>query len=534
MAKTTIYLKNDWDTLHNNGPFPLKRLYVTELGGEAGFPTKIARYNDAALEIRRLIKESADAGEGLRAYGSRWSLSNIAHHKDRMHFNGLMNMHLPLTAEDFHVQTTYNHANLFFFQCGSTIKEISQTLSALGKSLKSSGASNGQTIAGCISTGVHGSAIDAGSVQDYVVGINLITGPDPDDTVYLERHSKPALSNAFAQKINSRIIRNDGLFNAVLVGLGGFGFIHGVVIEAENKFLLKRYVRKINKELALELALTLNFSDSEFKIAGETDAAGKGLRPYHYKVFINPYNDDPKYVIEVMYKKPYQTPYPDPFPLIKKSMYRDLIYLMVRISETFPKSIIWFIRKLQKTILPEVNEVTTGTLAEIFWDAPYQGPAFACSFGVDHKDSVKALKVLTDLAKNEGPIPGIYAMRFIKRSDATLAFAKFPVTCMIEIDGVLWKKTKKIMSLTEFSRRMIEVLKANNIPFTLHWGKNSDWAFPKLVENMYGGNARKWMEYRSALLSPEMAKVFSNDFLNTTGLASYIPNVGSNLIANLL
>lgn len=518
MATTTTYQKTSWDTIHRNGPFPLKQLQITELEGKANMPSSIDRYNDAALEIQQLINDAVNHQHGFRAYGSRWSMSSIAHNSDRMHYNGYMNIDLSVVAQDIHFNSPYQADNLFFFQCGNTIKEISQALSAHGKSLKTSGASNGQTIAGCISTGVHGSALDVGSVQDYVVGLNLITGPNADDIVYLERKSKPALSDGFAQKIKAKVIRDDGLFNAALVSLGSFGFIHGVVIEAEDRFLLQRYVRKVDKNVALQLAETMDFANSNFKITGETDANGKGKRPYHYKIFINQYVDDSQYVIEAMYKKPYATPYPDPFTTIEKSIYRDLIYLLIKISEKFPKSIPWFIKRLEKQILPDVNEETLGTLYETFWDAPYQGPAFACSFGVDHKDSPKALKVLTELTKKEGPIPGIFAMRFVKKSDATLACTKFPITCMIEIDGVLWKKSNKMLSLQQFSRRMIEVLHQNNIPFTIHWGKNADWGFPGLVNHMYGNNATIWQDYRNQLLSPEMVDLFSNDFLKQVGL----------------
>ncbi len=540
MANTTSHPKTHWDTLHKNGPFTLKLLQITQLEGKANIPSAIDRYNDAAIEIQRLIKEASDNKEGFRAYGARWSMSSIAHQKDRMHYNSYMNLDLPIFSEDVHLASSYEHNNLFFFQCGNTIKEISQALGAHGKSLKTSGASNGQTIAGCISTGVHGSALDIGSVQDYVVGINLIIGPNPEDIVYIERHTKPALANSFIQKINSKVIRNDKLFNAALVSLGSFGFIHGVVIEAEDRFLLKRYVKKIDKNTALKLAKTMDFADSDLRIEGEVDANGRPKRPYHYKVFINPYTNEDQYVVEVMYKKPYISTYPDPFNTIEKSVYRDLIYLLIKISEKFPKRIPFFIKQLQKQILPEVNEESLGTLYETFWDAPYQGPAFACSFGVDSKNAEKALKVLIDLTKNEGPIPGIYAMRFVKKSEATLAFTKFPVTCMIEIDGVLWKKSRNLMSLEEFSRRMIQVLKQNNIPFTLHWGKNSDWSFPGLVEHMYGDKAKEWKKYRNNLLSKQMATLFSNGFLETVGLSNNsdteIENetIDEDLIASLL
>ena len=448
-------------------------------------------------------------------------MSSVAHHPDQLHYNSYMNLHLPLTAADIHPDSVFEPKNLFFFECGNTIKEISQTLGRHGKSLKTMGASNGQTIAGCISTGVHGSALDVGAVQDYVVGVHLITGPALLESVYLERKSRPALQDAFAKGISGKIIRNDDLFQAALVSLGSFGFIHGVVLEAEDRFLLKRYVKKIDKNTALNLSTTMDFENSNFKIDGETDASGRPSRPYHYKVFMNPYVNEKDYVIELMYKKKYETPYPDPFTTIQKSIYRDLIYLLIKISEKYPKSIPWFIKRLEKQILPEVNEETVGTLYETFWDAAYQGPAFACSVGVDHRNSAKALDVLVKMTKKEGPIPGIFAMRFVKQSEATLAFTQFPITCMIEIDGVLWKKSNSLISLEEYSRLIIEALQNNNIPFTLHWGKNSDWSTPGLVQNMYGNKAEKWMEQRSRLLSKEMAKLFSNPFLKQIGLADY-------------
>ncbi|MEH6537745.1 MAG: FAD-linked oxidase [Psychroserpens sp.] len=519
MATTKSKLLNEWDTLHNNGPFPLKLLYQTKLEGERLMPKKIDRYNDVALEIQKLINEAHQAGEGFRAYGSAWSMSNIASHKDRMHYNGFMNISMPIHASDCHPNNVYDPTNLFLFECGNTIKEVSETLAENGKSLKTSGASNGQTIAGCISTGVHGSGLDSGAVQDYVVGLNLIIGPNQEDIVYLEPKSKPALKDAFVHSFNARVIRDDDLFYAALVGLGGFGFIHGVVIEAEPVFLLKRYVKKVSKHLAFELANTMDFKNSAFTIPGETTTQGNGKRPYHYKVFINQYSDEPNCVVEVMYKKPYKENYPDPFPVIKESLYRDLIHLFVKLAENFPKSIPWLVKRLRKTILPMVNEETTGMLKEIFWDAPYQGPAFACSFGIHHKHSEKVMTLLGKLTRDEGPIPGIFALRFVKKTKATLGFTKFPITCMIEIDGVLWKKTRKIMSLEEYAKRMIEVLKANNIPFTIHWGKNSDWAFPGLLNDMYDANATKWIAQRKKLLSPEMQDLFSNTFLKTVGLA---------------
>ncbi len=524
MATTRIDERTRWDTLHKNGPFPLKLFLTTKLEKSFSGLSDFEKYNDAALEIQKLIKQAADHHERFRAIGSKWSMSNIAHCKDRMHFNSFMNLKFPIFEGEIHDNSNYDHSNLFWFQCGNQIKEISSFLERRGKSLKTSGASNGQTIAGCISTGVHGSTLDVGSVQDYVVGFNLITGPNPEDNIYIERKSKPALKDSYVQNFKTRIIRDDDIFNAALVGLGSMGFIHGVVLEVENLYLLHRYVKKIDKTEALKLADNLDFSDYDPKIP---QADFKGLRPFHYKIFMNPYNTDEKqYAVEFIYKikyyENYKADFGNPIPFQKEFVYLDLIYLFVKIAEKLPKAIPQLINLLKTSILPKEEKTTVGKLSEIFWDAGYQGKAFACSFGVDHTHSSKALEVLTKLTR-EHPVPGIFALRFVKKSEATMAFSKFPFTCMIEIDGIQWSDQESIITLKEYCTKMIETLQHHNIPFTIHWGKNANWGFPGLIEHMYGDKVKKWKKIRSTLLSNEMQDVFSSPFMDTTKLSESIP-----------
>ncbi|MDZ4823104.1 MAG: FAD-linked oxidase [Flavobacteriales bacterium] len=538
MATTNTSNPGKWDTFHNNGPWDTRTLYKTTIDGTLEQTSFFDCYNDAANEIQRLLEIARKDKHGFRAMGAAWSLNHIAHHKDNMHFNRGMNLCKIIAASEVHAESPYKAENLFFFQCGTRVKEMNNFLFKFRKSLKTTGASNGQTIAGCISTGVHGSAHDVGSMQDYVVGLSLIIGPGNTDRVYLERKNSKALSDQFAKDIKSRVIRtdDDALFNAALVGLGSFGFIHGVVVEVEDLYLLNRYVTTIERKEAMRLASTLDFENSTFKIAGEKNAQGKPNRPHHYKIFINPYRNEPELVAEMMYKKPYRTDYPDPIPRVKTAIYTDLVINLGKVLGKIPKRIPGIIRLLEKSVLPkegaDPNKPVTGTHGEIFWDSIHQGPAYACEVCIDIKDAPKALNLLCKLAKEEGPIPGLFAMRFIKQSKATLACSAFPVSCMLEIDGAIWKAKKGDMGLKEFCTRSITVLKANHIPFTIHWGKNADWAYPGLVEHMYGSKAKQWRECRSALLTKEMAKVFSNGFLDETGLSQYVDNAPASLAEN--
>jgi FAD binding domain len=529
MANTITRHVSDWNNYHFNGPFPTKVLL--DIDTDRNIVSLIDRYNDSRHEIQLLIKDSIDNNERFRAYGSSWSLSNIAHQGDRMLFNSRLNIKIEIADNQLHASTAFKSENLFLFQCGITVKEISEFLFKKRKSLKTCGASNGQTIAGAISTGVHGSAIDVGAVQDFVVGIQLITGPGPNNIVYLERETRPALNDDFAKTINSRVIRNDSLFNAALVSLGSFGVIHGVVIEAEDIFLLKRYVKKISKTDALQIAKTMDFTNATFKIKEEVQNDGTVTRPYHYKLYINPYNSGEDFVTEIIYKKPYRSDYPNPVAFIKKSIFIDIPVWVANFAAKHKRIIPKILEALKTEAFPAVDDDIEGTLGEIFWDTSQSSAAFGCGFGIDTSDTTKALDLFINLMNEKGPIPGILSMRFVKASEGTLAFTKFPTTCILEVDGVPWKGNENMITLDDFLSAVITTFKDNNINFTLHWGKNAPWSFPNLVDIMYGEADDEWKDLRSVLLSKQMADLFSNDFLNTVKLSDYRVNVSDKFIA---
>ena len=74
MAITTKTARTRWNTLHKNGPFPLKWFLSTKLEKKAFLPAQLDRYNDAATEMQTLLKEALDNGEGFRSIGAKWSM----------------------------------------------------------------------------------------------------------------------------------------------------------------------------------------------------------------------------------------------------------------------------------------------------------------------------------------------------------------------------------------------------------------------------------------------------------------------------
>ena len=88
----------------------------------------------------------------------------------------LLNYHAPIASEHVLRTSEIPVRHLYFAQCGTSVEELNTDLQAQGLCLRTSGASQGQTICGAFSTGTHGSAINCGGMQDYIVGMHVLVG----------------------------------------------------------------------------------------------------------------------------------------------------------------------------------------------------------------------------------------------------------------------------------------------------------------------------------------------------------------------
>jgi len=520
MISITSQVQNQYTTVHHNGPWPVQLIHKFSYDYDANADF-FEVYNETSKSIHDLISESLDSDHRLRFYGNNWSMSSIAHCYDRMVMCSPLNRRYDLLMEDLNTANKKHRDDFLFVQGGAQIKTINNHLFARGKSLATSGASNGQTIAGAISTGTHGSSIDIGSIQDLVVGIHLIIGPSENDSVYLERESKKIVSKHFVDQINVKNhISNDRIFNASLVGLGSFGIIAGIMIKSEDIYLLKKYVRKISQKDALDLADRMDFENSDFFINDPKDPSIKNKRPYHYKLYINPYKREDDFIAEIMFKSDYTEDYEDPIPLIKTALFRDASSIIAKLAAQCSGSTKLLVDILKGDIFPKTDEDVIGTLREIFWDTKFLAKAFGCAIGIDNSNSSKCLSIMYSILDQFGPVPGIFSMRFVKQTKALIGFTRFPMTCILEVDGI-WENEEDLRKLDLYYKRIIREFKRNNIEFTFHWGKNSFWSYPNLVNSMYNGYENEWKEIRSALLGPEMCDFLSNKFVRDLRLSEY-------------
>jgi hypothetical protein len=492
---------NPWINRHQNVSQIYDKLYSVLN------PPPPNSFNDLQLTVAALQGIVADAirdGKTLRALGGGWSLSSAAVTDGRLIDTLGLNSYFPAVAASVVPAYTGSPAQLMYLQCGINIKEANDLLFGLPTqlALKTSGASNGQTIAGAASTGTHGSRFGFGAMQDYVVGMHLITGPAT--AIWLERASYPVLSDLIVNGLGAQLVRDDTLFNSALVSFGSFGIIHGMMIEADPLYLLE--VNRVRMALGdpLRTAMqTLDFSGIATPHPGEA--------PFHFEVVVNPHDIGKGAYVTTMYRRAYTANYVKP-PLSPSGLGPgdDVLSIMGDITNRLPGLVGSLVNLIVPAEYPLMNNVL-GTPGEIFNSNFTFQKEMSAEIGVALEDTVRALDVMTSLPE-VNDYPGLLAFRWVKGSSALLAFTKFATSCAIELPSAFSNRT------TNYYTALWAALDAAGIPYTLHWGQMNNFT-PARVRTMYGDAAvDQWIASRNQLLDAPSRAVFTSPFLQQCGL----------------
>lgn len=206
-ARFYLYNNFPFTNVHQNVQKTVARSY------DAWNPPKpnTDAFGDMKLTVAMLQTFVADAAANnvqLRAFGGQWSLSEAAIDDGWLINTQPLNIVFKMAAGDVSPDYTNPPRNLVFAQCGNSVQEINQFLEDNMLALKTSGASDGQTILGALTTGTHGSAIDFGAMQDFVAGMHVIVSPTRH--VWIERKSAPVVSQAFLNKLGAELVTVEG------------------------------------------------------------------------------------------------------------------------------------------------------------------------------------------------------------------------------------------------------------------------------------------------------------------------------------
>jgi FAD/FMN-containing dehydrogenase len=492
----------DWVNSHGNVTARVAKLFDLRNPLTPGNRSTLEAYNAMTMAIQALVEQALAANVRLRAAGAGWSLSEAA-----VTDGWLLNtqpLDFTFRIESDMVVAAYPEppAHLRFVQCGTGIAQLSALLRRDGQSLKTSGASNGQTLAGAISTGTHGAALDVGAMQDVVLGLHLI--PAPSRSVWLERASRPVMTQAFADALGAELLRDDALFEAALVSFGSFGILHGLLVDTEPVFLLEAYRRRVPLTEALWRAMSgLEFDTPQLPHPGE--------RPYHFQVVLNPHNVADGVYMTVMYKRPYRDDYRRPAPAPGGlGPGDDAAAFVGLLTDVLPAAIPGLAQVLlDNSYRP--YEQQEGTLAEIFTNTDLRGRLASAAMGISVDRTRETVAAVLDEHDQSGPAAVLVSLRYVRGSRATLAFTPFPTTCVLELDGVQSARTN------DFYARVWDRLDRQGIPYTFHWGKQHNLDAAR-VRQLYGRRVDQWLEARRQLLGEAERSLFANDLLSRLAL----------------
>ncbi|MGA9772435.1 MAG: FAD-binding protein [Blastocatellia bacterium] len=491
-----------WVNKHKNVSQEFDRLYSV-----SNPPRPITNFfGDLQLTVaalQGLIREAIRDKVTLRAIGGGWSLSRAAVTDGRLIDTLALNWAFP--ADKASVAPLYKSdpSLLMYLQCGASVREANDILFSMPTklALKTSGASNGQTIAGAVATGTHGSRFRFGSMADFVVGLHIVTGPDR--AVWLERASYPVLSDDLIAKLGAQLVRDDTLFNAALVSFGSFGIMHGLLIEADPVYLLEVSRSRVPIDERLKRVMrTLDFTG--------IDTPDKIREPFHFEVVINPHDTAKGAYVTTMYDRAYRSDYAAP-PVSPGGLGPgdDVLGVMGNISQRLPA----IVGKLVNLVVPAeypLFKKVLGTPGEIFFSNTDFQKAMSAEIGIALEDTARVLDLML-AAPAVKSYPGLLAFRWVKRSKALLAFTKFDTTCAIELPAAYSDRTM------DYYNAVWQALEREKIPYTLHWGQINNFT-PERVRNMYGAAVDDWIKSRNMLLDTQTRAVFTNPFLKQCGL----------------
>ncbi|HLL30168.1 MAG TPA: FAD-binding protein [Allosphingosinicella sp.] len=497
------YGPSDWHNAHITYRTEVDDLIdIDNVDSSGNYPTGLALFRNAAETMHQLVLEARSAGKRLRAIGAGWALSDINITDGFLLNTKPLNSRFSLGDRFFEASVPAAvRPRIILAQCGNQIAELNNVLeltppAGVPLSLRAAGIGNGQTIAGAVSGNTHGSQVNFGAMNDFVVGIHLVTGAGKP--LWIERASRPIFNGQLATEIGAQAVRDDELFNAAVVSFGTFGIIAALAIETADRY-------------HLEFGPIVDRSWDQMKARLDTFDPAVPPNLYHHEFIFDPYS---KRTMETSARKIAWAPgHPTPKPrwivrtdsgIAPGAKTAELLAALPA-----PASLKTKLSYDQYRKLALLNKVR-GTPGQIYTSSIYYLEGYAeAAFGVSITDASRMLDVSRNVILDMG-LPAISQVRFVAPTQATLGFTQHgPRTTVFEY-GLI-----NNASFPKFEQKMDAAMRAAGIRYTMHWSKNSGISAEK-VRHMYGeARVTRWIEARRRVFKNDRAlmKVFENEAL---------------------
>ncbi len=309
-------------------------------------------------QIVACVEEAERSDAVLKAMGSGWSYSDAAVDSDATRVVDTSSLVRLLSGADPSSPTTLlpfalndpAQARARYYvhvEAGIKIYALNCLLDGMrdetgvGLALPTLGGSNGQSLAGVLSTGTHGTDVDFPPIVDAVRAVHLV-GPGGREW-WIERSGDDAITDGGRMEAarsagrlcaDLRIEYDTALFRAALVSLGRMGVVYSVVLEAVDAFRL-RETRERGRWSETASWIRTNIVNAE-SYAG----------PRAMEVVLSPYPNDSgdrdcvitRRTESALPPSPESPPSPDPFQML--CSFESIKPLLSRIALLLPPLII--------------------------------------------------------------------------------------------------------------------------------------------------------------------------------------------------
>jgi L-gulono-1,4-lactone dehydrogenase len=143
-----------------------------------------------------------------------------------------------LTIDKSQLKNPNSEEILFAVESGITIKDLNKELDHRNLALENMGAYAGQTLAGAISTGTHGTGIGLGNIASFVRSLTLVSS---NDLVYQIEPTNGITDPLKFSLPNVILKQDDAWFNTTLISMGCTGLIYSYVLAVVPAFHLQEF-----------------------------------------------------------------------------------------------------------------------------------------------------------------------------------------------------------------------------------------------------------------------------------------------------
>jgi FAD binding domain-containing protein/D-arabinono-1,4-lactone oxidase len=448
--------------------------------------------------VAALVKETADRRLSIKAVGSGHSWSDVALTDGVMVLPDRLRAVLPLERE---VLKPSAPEMLFRVQSGITIHELNDTLAEKGLGLLNMGGYDGQTIAGAISTGTHGSGIEFGPLCDFVESLEIV----PADGRHYRIEPSGGITDpaAFARKHpETTLLQNDRYFYSAVVSLGCLGVITSFILRVREKyFLTERRFTKPWPEVREDL------------VAGDVFRRNR-----HYEVLLNPYPVDGANLCLITTRNPAAQP-------MELSPFKERNFLVALASllppgilDCTPEQAPKLLNSALNLLVESERGFTRVSYEVLNIGAPNNIQAISAELAFPMKDGqyLKAIDRFLDLARLQRSAAGRchsspVSLRFVRGTKAYLAPENGGDTCMMEI--IFGRETLGVKEMLYFYET--ELYAYGGRP---HWGQLNFVSGGHAVLSKMYPDYSKWLDVHREFSRDHL---FDSVFAKRVGISDY-------------